>query len=341
MKYKNLVTTLLITTLLSSGCSLQKEAKPKIVNDVKITSNENDTQNRIISYINKVENSNLNIDMNRFYQNVKTLKIIHLDSNDFSYYKFDDNSISISKSKNGLEHELTHLILADRVNNKVGLVNNDGVGISLDEGVVELISSEIMNKKTTAYPFNVGIVKILSLIIGKDTIIKSCNENNNEYIIKSLSNIVPEYKDAYEYIEYLDYQNGLLFKMHEEYFDKGNMDNFKNTDEYTNLKNVRKDLINRIKIYIKAYYNNKIQNNNIDYSVDITNMLALLDIVDNNLFDKDIEINKQNDFFLREEISYIMNKYKLDDEFYNECVNNSKNIKFLNTDTNTKKKLSN
>ena len=39
--------------------------------------------------------------------------------------------------------------------------------------------------------------------------------------------------------------------MHQAFFKDGNLDNFKKTEEYTALKNVRSDLIGRIKIYIK------------------------------------------------------------------------------------------
>ena len=58
-------------------------------------------------------------------------------------------------------------------------------------------------------------------------------------------------------------------------------------------------------------------------------MLAILDVVDIELFDPDLEGERQNDFFLREEVDFLVNKYEISQEVYDLCYKNSKNIKYL------------
>jgi hypothetical protein len=65
-------------------------------------------------------------------------------------------------------------------------------------------------------------------------------------------------------------------------------------------------------------------------------MLSLLDIVDKELFDPDLEIERKNDYFLKEEVSYIMDTYNLTSEEYDECYQASKTKNYLYNVTNSK-----
>ena len=47
----------------------------------------------------------------------------------------------------------------------------------------------------------------------------------------------------------------------------------------------------------------------------------------------DIEIERANDFFLRDEVTYLMNTYGLSDEDYDKCYQTAKTREFLFTDS--------
>ena len=62
-------------------------------------------------------------------------------------------------------------------------------------------------------------------------------------------------------------------------------------------------------------------------------LFSLLDIIDMELFDPDLEGERANDFFLRDEVTYIMQTYGYSDAEYDECYANSKNMKYLLKDS--------
>lgn len=333
---KNLALATIIT-LNMTGCSLVKDnSYSNSKNEVSISTEiENNYEKKLIYFSQFLENSNLGIDMTNFYDNTKTLKIIVDNSNKavYSSYNIDTNIIKVANDGGGsLEHELLHLTFADRKNDKRGIISKNNKGKALDEGIVELLNCELFNKKNT-YNFEYGVAKIIVQLLGKEKIIGALNKHDVEILINGLAEIVPEYKDANELIEYYDYAHTLSTKMHNEYFKNGNIDNFKSTSDYTKLKNVRSDLIKRFKIYIKNYYKNRIIKEDINPKNEIIDMIALLDTVDNNLFDPDIEINKGNDFFLKNEITQLINKYHITNQEYDECVKKAKDKNyFINQD---------
>lgn len=319
--------------LSATGCSLNKNngnlhTKEPIATESTMDSNlQSDLQGRMISFIEKLENSDVDIDLSNFYQNVRTLKIYTDSTNEEyynSYYDKELNQIFYNIDTPGaFEHELVHVIL----NNGKELGN-----IFLEEGFTELLASEVCETQST-YRFNVGISKIFCTILGRDVIYKTMNEKDISILTKCLADIVPAEKDAEEYMSYLNYEHKLEQLMHQAFFKDGNLDNFKKTKEYTELKNVRKDLVSRIKIYVKNYYMNLVRQEGIDAKQVLTEMFSLLDIIDMELFDPDLEGERANDFFLKDEVTYIMQTYGYSDTQYDECYANSKVRKYLLEDS--------
>lgn len=315
-----------VLTLSTTGCSIKKDNDNKSINNnTRIEETvKNDHTEQMIEFIENIESSDLNIDLTTFYNLSKSLKIMFLENNNElhynSYYDKETNTIYLNiEDESSFEHELMHVIM----NNGIELNN-----VFLEEGFVELVTSEICNTPNT-YRYNVGVLKILTTILGRDNIIKTFNDKDTSIITKELSNIKPTEKDAEELLSYLIYEHELCNEMHQDYFNNGNIDNFKSSNNYIKLKNIRNDLTERLKIYIKTYYNNKIYQDDINGKEILTEMLALLDIVDKELFDPDLEIDRKNDFFLREEVSYIMNRFNLTNEEYDECYKNSQTKKYL------------
>lgn len=325
MKIK--ITSLFLATILAlsqTGCSLKKDNDNKEITYQNEQSFNDEYKTRMIKFIEKIEQSNLNLDLDNFYNNAKTLKILAIkkveDQHYNSFYDKLTNTIYMNlDDKGALEHELIHVLM-----NNGKEFNNT----FLEEGYVELLTSEICDSENT-YKFNVGVLKILTTILGRDTIFDAFNNKDKELIINGLANIKPEYQDAKEVLQYLDYEHKLLNAMHEEFYNVGNLDNFKKTDDYQILINVRSDLTERFKIYIKNYYRQKMNTGNYEPKKLLTEMLAILDIVDKELFDPDLEINRKNDFFLKEEVGYLKQVYNISDTEYDECYQNSKELKFL------------
>lgn len=319
--------------LSATGCSLNKNngnvhtKEPIAIESTMSTDLQNDLQGRMISFIEKLENSAVNIDLSNFYQKVRTLKIVTDTSGEKYYSSFYDkelNQIFVNIDTPGaFEHELVHVIF----NNDKELSN-----VFLEEGFTELLATEVCNTENS-YRYNVGMAKIFCTILGRDVIYKTMNEKDISVVTNRLANIVPAVKDAEEYMSYLNYEHVLEQKMHQAYFKDGNLDNFKKTKEYTELKNVRKDLVGRIKIYVKNYYKNLVRQEGIDAKQVLMEMFSLLDIIDMELFDPDLEGERANDFFLRDEVTYIMQTYGYSDAEYDECYANSKNMKYLLKDS--------
>ena len=117
--------------------------------------------------------------------------------------------------------------------------------------------------------------------------------------------------------------------MHDEYFTTGSIGNFKASDDYVTLKNCRSDLIKRLKIYVKEYYQARLATTNYNPLEELTNMIAILSIIDNELFSEDIEIVKANDFFLKEEVQYLVSRYNISNSEYDNCVQKANCIKFF------------
>lgn len=332
------ITSFFLATIIaisSTGCSLQKTKDVPVVTESQYEQilDRGSLQSRMISFIETIENSNVGIDLTSFYNNAKTLQIITDKSKELHYNSFydkDKNVIVINMDELGaFEHELVHVIF----NNGKELGN-----VFFEEGFTELLTSEICGNQNT-YRFNVGLCKIFSTLLGRDKIIYAMNEKDLSIITKGLAEIVPAEKDAEEYMSYANYQHTLCDKMHQEFYKEGNLDDFKKTKEYTDLKNVRSDLISRIKIYVKAYYSNLIKEEDIDPENTLVDMLAILDIVEHELFDPDIEIDKKGDFFLKDEVSYLVDKYGIDQETYDRCYENSKLKKFLFVEDTIEKEL--
>lgn len=317
----------------ATGCSLNKSnsnvhTKEQIAIESTMDSNlQSNLQSRMITFIDKLENSDVDIDLNNFYQKARTLKIYTDSFNEQyynSYYDKELNQIFFNiDSPGAFEHELVHVIL----NNGKELGN-----VFLEEGFTELLASEVCEAQNT-YRFNVGITKIFCTILGRDKVYETLNEKDLSVVIKGLASIVPAEKDAEEYMSYLNYEHKLEQLMHQAYFKDGNLDAFKKTEEYTTLKSIRSDLIGRIKIYIKNYYMNKVREDGIDSKQVLTEMFSLLDIVEHELYDPDLEGKKANDFFLRDEVNYIMQVNGYTDEEYDACYNNSKTRKYLLEDS--------
>ena len=342
---KKLITNMVLGSIIAlniTGCSLQKKSPQPYIkanNNISMQTKTN-YQERMKTFIEKLEQLNPGIDMTNFYENVKTL-IIRTDSLKeavYGSYDIETNTITLSGNENSsLEHELMHVVFANRKTMKTGLIDENFNGKALEEGIVETFSSETNNSENT-YKFNVAIAKIFTKILGKDIIVDAINKKELNIITKALATIKPNEKDAFEFVQYFDYEHKLLSKLHEDYFTNGNINNFKSTQDYEKLKSVRSDLVKRIKIYIKAYYNNKINNNDITPGLDIPDMIGLLNLINNELFDKDIEITQSNDFFLKNEFDIIMKTHKVTNQEYDSYVVKANNIKYLVNNENTKTK---
>ena len=321
-----LALVLLLTS--TTGCSLSKKSNNGNIKETITTSDtKNDTelslQDRMIAFIELIQNSDVDIDLTNFYQKARTLQIIYEKTGDQyynSYYDMDQNVIFINiDSPGAFEHELLHVIF----NNGLDLGN-----VFIEEGITELLSSELTNSQNT-YRYNVGVIKILSTILGRDKVMECINKKDLSILTEGLAGIKPEVKDAEEVMQYLDYEHKLNQKMHQAFYNEGNLDKFKETEEYVALKNVRNDLTTRLKIYTKNYFINKVREDGINPEEVLIEMLSLLDVFEVELFDPDVEIERANDFFLRDEVSYLMNKYGISEDTYNNCYELSKTRTYL------------
>ena len=334
------ITSLFLATLIavsSTGCSIKESNNFTNVTESSYEQviDKNDLQSRMIAFIETIEKSDLGIDLSYFYNNASTLQIVIDENKEIyytSFYDKDQNAIVININETGaFEHELVHVIF----NNGKELEN-----VFLEEGFTELLTSEICDT-SNSYRFNVGVCKILTTLLGKDKMVEVFNKKDLTIVTEGLANIVPEVSDAVEFMEYADYEHYLCNKLHEEYFIEGNLIEFKKSDDFISLKNVRNDLVGRLKIYIKAYYSDLIKQDDIDVNKTLIEMLALLNIVNVDLFDADIESEQQNDFFLKDEVAYLVETYQIDNDTYDKCYQDSKDMKFLfinNTEKKIKKK---
>lgn len=325
-----LAATILLST---TGCSLKKNTEEATIkNPISIESTmdselQSELQSRMITFIEKLENSDIDIDLANFYEKAKTLKICTDTSGEKyynSYYQQDLNQIVYNfDTPAAFEHELVHVIL----NNGKELGN-----IFLDEGFTELLASEVCGAKNS-YRYNVGMMKILSTILGRDKIFKTFKEKDISIITESLAEIKPEVKDAEEFLSYLKYEHKLEQIMHQTFYKDGSLDNFIKTDDYKKLVSVRKDLTSRIKIYVKNYYMNLVRQDGIDAKQVLIEMLSILDVVNLELFDPAFEGEPANDFFLGDEVTYIMQTYKYSSDEYDDCYEKSHNRKYLLEDS--------
>ena len=338
MKTNKLVSLILSIAIVcsASGCSDKYKRNDSSIKTESSTFYDNgikgNLQNRMISFIEKIEASGLDLDLTNFYENAKTLKISVQDIGPSKYasYNIDDNEIVLNyDSDEGFEHEILHVVFANRTTGVSGLIDKQNRGVALNEGITELITNELLNNSKKTYFFDTGITKIFSIILGKDVIFNAINQHDNKIIINALAETKATTEDAKQYLEHWDYAHFLLNKMHEEYFTTGSIENFKTTSDYTSLKLNRIDLVSRLKIYVKEYYKNKIYNTDINPYVELTNMLTVLDIFNNDLFSADIEVTTANDFFLKEEVQYLVSKYRITEEEYLSCVSNTKTKLFL------------
>ncbi len=340
MKSNKLVSLVLSMAIVFSaaGCTNKDKKNTNLTTESSTTQKyENEAtkslQLRIIEFIDAIENSDLNLNLTNFYENVKTLKIVvgNVGASKFSSYDITTNTIMLGEDVEalGFEHEVTHVIMADRKNDINGLVDKNGVGTGLTEGLAEIIQTEVLGKEVNAYAFNSGITKVLALILGKTTLVEAINKHNNMLVVDAIASIKPAQNDAYEYLKYWDYAHRLLNKMHDEYFTTGSIGNFKASDDYVTLKNCRSDLIKRLKIYVKEYYQARLATTNYNPLEELTNMIAILSIIDNELFSEDIEIVKANDFFLKEEVQYLVSRYNISNSEYDNCVQKANCIKFF------------
>ena len=340
MKSNKLVSLVLSIAIIFSaaGCTNRDKKNSNLSTESSTTQKyENEAtkslQVRIIEFIEAIENSDLNLDLTNFYENAKTLKIVvgNVGAANFSSYDITTNTITLGEDIEaiGFEHEVTHVIMADRKNDVNGLVDKKGVGTGLTEGLAEVIRAEVLGEKVNSYAFNSGITKVLALILGKTTLVEAINNHNNMLVVNAIANIKPTPNDAYEYLKYWDYAHSLLNKMHDEYFTTGSIDNFMASEDYVTLKNCRLDLTKQLKIYVKEYYQTRLATAEYNPIEELTNMIAILSIIDNELFSEDIEIIKTNDFFLKEEVQYLVSRYNISKIEYDNCVQNANNIKFF------------
>ena len=322
------LTSLFLATVIAisaTGCSIKDSSKFESMTEsgYEQVIDQNDLQSRMINFIEVIENSDMGIDLSSFYNNAKTLQIIMDQEKDIHYTSFydkDKNIIVVNINETGaFEHELVHVIF----NNGKELGN-----VFLEEGFTELLTNEVCGSPSS-YRFNVGVCKIFTTLLGRDKMIEVFNNKDLSIITEGLAGIVPKVSDAAEFMEYANYEHSLCNKMHETYFTEGSFDEFKNSNEFTSLKNVRRDLVGRLKIYIKSYYSDLVRQDGIDVEKTLMEMLAMLDVVNKDLFDIDIESEPQNDFFLKEEVSYLVNTYGIDDSTYDKCYQESKSMNYL------------
>ena len=69
---------------------------------------------------------------------------------------------------------------------------------------------------------------------------------------------------------------------------------------------------------------NKVREDGINPEEVLIEMLSLLDVFEVELFDPDVEIERANDFFLKDEVTYLMNIYGINEDTYNKCYELSK-----------------
>lgn len=336
--YKKIVSVVLSIAILCStaGCKNKKDididTSISISNELD-SSTKQEIQSRMIEFIEEIENMDIGIDLEDFYDNAKTLKIIVEDLGlaRMASYNIDENTIVLGDKKEmlGFEHELVHVILADLKTGKRGLIDENGVGLALEEGIVELLSCEAKKEKNTSYIFSSGIVKVLSIIIGKEVIIDAINNHDNKIIVKAMANIIPTQEEALDFLQEWDIVHSLINELNKEYFETGKIDNFVSSGKMEQLKLLKDDIISKLKIYIKEYFNKKVELDNLNPDEELLNMLSILDIVDKELFVPDADIEKKGDYFLQEQVDKLVNRYRITKEEYDNTYINTKQRYFF------------
>lgn len=312
VKLKLISLTMAGVSLLSlTNCSSKKSSpydgltliNPSL-NDEFVNVDETFLTDTIEKFIEKVKSSNIDIDWNWdfFYEALGRTVFKELDDNEFilGSYNRETNLFTYQEGDvETLNHELMHILLPYYDNS------------SLCEGINQIFLREIFGDYSTGDSIDEGMCKIFSRVLTKDEL-KEFLTGNYEVLPTKLSEIVPEYSDAEEFLRYLNDSYLYEFNMNQSIYN-GTFDSYKQSNEYAELKDTRRCIVGRIKVYLSQYY--KDINNLENPEERILEMMEVLNIINFDLCHPIIDEGiPKNDNFLDGTIDAICDKYNITTE---------------------------
>ncbi len=172
---------------------------PRVISDcyVDIAKLERKKFGELLTYFTRVLESNFfNLDLDYFYNNIKTLDIKELrgkilNNHVLGEYLIDTNEILLyTDCKNTIYHELFHMASSCfRGNTAFSGFSQDDVGIGLDEGYTEFLTRRYFGKSRTFitnYEDQVKLVSFIEKVVGKNKMESLYLKANLKGLLKEL-----------------------------------------------------------------------------------------------------------------------------------------------------------
>lgn len=303
--------TLLGTMLLSTtSCKLQKEGKNNyegssiIINldDEKYNNIKDEQIKEIVKdLISKIEERGYNLSIDDFLLKLSQTIFIKNPEGEFalgSYTDEDHTFLYIPGDEETIRHELLHMLLPD--------FNNS----SINEGLVQIFLHDLFGYEITGNVFDASLCKIFFRIMSS----KELNEfisGDIEVLKNKLTSIKPFYSDAEQFLIYAN--NGeYYYRLYNESVFNDKEEEFKDSKEYTYVKEYRRIVKDRIKVYLYNYYSN------MDFECSpydrLVEIFEVLNLVNYNMYDPHLGEQNEKDYFLKPIVDSICREYNIDQE---------------------------
>lgn len=311
IKLKIISVILFASTLLSTtSCSLKKsnnfvKIKGGIslnLNDEKYSNiNDQHVKELIIELIEKVEESNYDLSLDKLIDRLSKTTFIKNSEDDFllGTYNDEENKFTyLPGDDETIRHELIHMML-ESFNNAC-----------LDEGLVQIFLHELYGYEIDENEFDASLCKIFCRILSTEELKKFIN-GDKEVLKNKLASIKPAYEDADQFLIWAN--NATHYdRYYDESIYNGTDEEFRKSKEYTWLIENRKVVKERIKIYLYNYYMDmNFEQEPFDRLVEIFEVLNLVNCF---MYDEDLGEAREHDYFLEDIVNQICSIYGIDRE---------------------------
>ena len=181
---------------------------------------------------------------------------------------------------------------------------------SLNEGLVQIFLHDLFDYEIKGNIFDASLCKIFIRLLSSDEL-EILILGDKEVLENKLASITPSKSDAKQFLIYANNAEYYYRLFNESYFNN-NEEQFKASKEYTYVKEYRKVVKERIKIYLYNYYIN------MDFECTpyerLVEIFEILNLVNYNMYDPDLEEENEKDYFLKPIVDEICIKYNIDQE---------------------------
>ena len=251
--------------------------------------------------INKIVEKGYNLPIDNFLSELSKTIFVKNPEGEFalgSYTAEDHTFLYIPGDVETIRHELLHMLLPDLKNS------------SLNEGLVQIFLHDLFDYEIKGNIFDASLCKIFIRLLSSDEL-EILILGNKEVLENKLASIKPSKSDAEQFLIYANNAEYYYRLFNESYFNN-NEEQFKASKEYTYVKEYRKVVKERIKIYLYNYYIN------MDFECTpyerLVEIFEILNLVNYNMYDPDLEEENEKDYFLKPIVDEICIKYNIDQE---------------------------